>query len=482
MARDAFPPVWLRERGAVCWQRTVAASQRVWRTAVPAGSRGLRVIQDTGKTTFERLHAISWQALVRRYSPLLVAVGVLLLLASPFALWKLPQWYAASWDKLTDPKDIAKLESDTRTAMVQALGGLALLTGLVFTWRNLRLTEQNSRHTLDLSRKGQINDRFIKAIEQLGAVDQGGGKKLEIRLGGIYALEQIAKDSPDDYHWPIMEILTAYVRENASWQEDIGRSEKQPTQSNPSVPTLTTDSLAIGETVIRWLPRNVHPTLTTDIQAILTVFGRRSRIYGKGEDQRLDLTGTDLRGARLQEAHLEGVDLQGAHLEGADLQHVHLEDADLTDAHLEDARLLEAHLERAVLWYAHLEGALLRQAYLKRAELCEAYLEGAALWEAHLEGALLMLAHLEGTSLWEAHLEGVSFSEAHLEGTDFEGAHLEGAALWGAHLQGAENLTIEQLATVKTLYEAHLDPPLLEQIRQHHPQLLEKPPDEQGNS
>jgi ABC-type nickel/cobalt efflux system permease component RcnA len=144
---------------------------------------------------------------------------VLLLLASPFAIWKLPQWYAASWDKL-DPKDIAKMESDTRTAMVQALGGIALLTGLWVTWRNLRLTEQTSRQTLDLSRKGQINDRFIKAIEQLGAIDQGGGKKLEIRLGGIYALEQIAKDSPDDHHWPIMEILTAYVRAHAPRKEE----------------------------------------------------------------------------------------------------------------------------------------------------------------------------------------------------------------------------------------------------------------------
>jgi len=266
-----------------------------------------------------------------------------------------------------------------------------------------------------------------------------------------------------------MEILTAYVRENAFWneeeqpsQEDIGPSETQPTQSNPSLPTLTTDSLAIGDTVIRWLPRNVHPTLTTDIQAILTVFGRRSRIYGKGEDQRLDLAGTDLRGAHLREAHLEDADLKGAHLEGADLRHVHLEDADLTDAHLEDAQLLEAHLEGALLWYAHLEGALLRHAYLKRAELCEAYLEGAALWNTHLEGALLMLADLKGASFW--------------------GTHLDGAYLGDAHLEGARGLTVEQLSTVKTLYEAHLDPPLLEQIRQQHPQLLEKPPDERGNS
>jgi len=165
--REEFPPGWLRERCTGFRQRTAADFRRAWRTTAPAGSRGLQIVKDASRKTVDRLHAISWQTLARRYSPLLVVFGVLLLLASPFVLWKLPQWYAASWDKLTDPKDIAKLESDTRTAMVQALGGIALLTGLLFTWRNLRLTEQNSRQTLDLSRRGQINDRFIKAIDQL---------------------------------------------------------------------------------------------------------------------------------------------------------------------------------------------------------------------------------------------------------------------------------------------------------------------------
>jgi hypothetical protein len=95
------------------------------------------------------LRSTPWQEIARQYLPLLVGLGVLLLL---FVFWKLPQWYAASWDKLTKPEDIAKLESDTRTTMVQAVGGIALLAGLLFTWRNLRMTEQNSRETLDLSR------------------------------------------------------------------------------------------------------------------------------------------------------------------------------------------------------------------------------------------------------------------------------------------------------------------------------------------
>ena len=117
------------------------------------------------------LRSTLWQEFARRHLPLFVGIGVLLLV---LGLWKLPQWYAASWDKLTNPTDIAKLESDTRSTMVQAVGGLALLAGLLFTWRNLRMTEQNSRQTLDLSRKGQINDRFIKeTIKKLGVTPPG---------------------------------------------------------------------------------------------------------------------------------------------------------------------------------------------------------------------------------------------------------------------------------------------------------------------
>ena len=46
-----------------------------------------------------------------------------------------------------------------------------------------------------------MTDRYTKAIEQLGP-DKG----LDVRIGGIYALERIARDSPRD-HPTIMEVL-----------------------------------------------------------------------------------------------------------------------------------------------------------------------------------------------------------------------------------------------------------------------------------
>ncbi|MEO0681907.1 MAG: hypothetical protein AAF192_15995, partial [Pseudomonadota bacterium] len=72
--------------------------------------------------------------------------------------------------------------------------------------------------------------RLTEAVNQLGAdktvkvvVDGPDGAKiteertepnLEVRLGGLYALERLSKDSEED-HITVMEILCAYVRENA---------------------------------------------------------------------------------------------------------------------------------------------------------------------------------------------------------------------------------------------------------------------------
>jgi hypothetical protein len=163
------------------------------------------------------------------------------------------------------------------------------------------------------------------------AVEQLGSDKIEVRLGGIYGLERIAKESAD-YYWPIMETLTALIRERARWTEpDVSASgsvadfyetvgDIEQTQDSPSPPTV--------------------------IAAALTVIRRRSdenREREQTEDWFLDLPNTDLRGALLQDAHLEGADLGGAHLENAYLKDAHLEGVDLRDA----IGLVREQIERA---------------------------------------------------------------------------------------------------------------------------------------
>lgn len=221
---------------------------------------------------------------------------------------------------------LLQYETDNRikiwTAIVQAAGGAALLLGLLFTARNLRATQDK----IDVDRQGQLTNRFIQATSQLGAQLQGGQPNVEVRLGGIYALKRISNDWPMDY-WPIVDVLTAYVRHNARW---------------------TPSSLVTAESTPR-----------TDIQAILTILGRNDPPGGGfNERHKLDLRNTDLRGAEFWDAHMEWTDFWGAHLDGAKFWGAFLCHAKLKHAHLTGADLRATKLQEASLEGADLTGAL----------------------------------------------------------------------------------------------------------------------------
>ena len=229
------------------------------------------------------------------------AMGIGLLYGLFVFLWKVPKWQVASVD---NEKDRVTAESAYRQTLAQMVGGAVLLGGLYFTAQTLRVSQQtlqNSQEGLRISQEGQITDRFTKAIEQLG---KSGDENLAIRLGGIYALERITKDSAEKDHWTVMEVLTAFVRERAPLKEQPQEESSGPGGTKTNQP---------------------RPAPPTDIQAVLTVLGRRTRTYGKGESQRLDLSWTNLQGANLQGANLQAANLyhatlQGAHLQGATLR------------------------------------------------------------------------------------------------------------------------------------------------------------------
>jgi hypothetical protein len=189
---------------------------------------------------------------------------------------------ADSKDRIQFADDRRKLQNDVRGSVLQALVGGALLVGLLFTWQQQRTTtrqlaqqSQQFAQQLDLSRHGQVGERFNRAVEQLGADNQ------DVRLGGIYELEQLARQAADR-RLVIFEVVSAYIR-----QHPPGRPT-QPTTSTASLPgtTLLTSSLR---------------TRAPDVQAALTVLGRRQVLES---DPTIELGGLDLAGADLAGANL----------------------------------------------------------------------------------------------------------------------------------------------------------------------------------
>jgi Pentapeptide repeats (8 copies) len=235
---------------------------------------------------------LMWKQNVSQWSVVIATYVVSFLV---LVLWWVPKVQVSSLPtKGVKAEDVFKAENDARATLAQIIGGFAVLTGLYFAWRNITTTAKN----LELTKEGQVTDRFNKAIEQLGATDNDGKPKLELRLGGIYALERIARDSERD-HWPIMEVLTAaYVREHTP--AHLPANQTNPVAQDPA-------------------------TLATDIHAIVTVIHRREWNYEKG-DQRLDLHGTYLHGADLRDTNLARANLTGAYLIGAYLMSAYLKD------------------------------------------------------------------------------------------------------------------------------------------------------------
>ncbi|WP_329126905.1 pentapeptide repeat-containing protein [Streptomyces sp. NBC_01465] len=252
-------------------------------------------------------------------------------------LWQGPWWLDGDRLRRQDLQPAAGVViTGFRTTLVAVGAGALAGAGLYYTDRTLRHTRDRDREQAEIARDGQVTGRYVEAIKLLAS------ERTVERLGGLYALERIMRDSAKD-HLTVVEVLAAFVRDQTVVAPDA--------EPDPTVP------------------------LEESVQAALTVLGRRPPL---NEPFRIDLRRTNLRAADLQDARLERVRLAGACLEGANL----------IGAHLEEAWLKEARLGGAWLDRAHLEGAFLRGADLHGASLKETHLKGTRLYNADLSTAV----------------------------------------------------------------------------------------------
>jgi Tfp pilus assembly protein PilN len=275
---------------------------------------------------------------------------------------RLPNSVAAI-ERLNLQKEQLKLERD-RLGIQNSLYnlvfegiGVILLGGLVYGgWQYLRRTEAQ----LQTTREQQVTDRFNQAIVNLAS------DKLEVRLGGIYALERLSQESPSEY-WMTIEILTAFVRE---------RSTLAPEPSPPLV----------GVDIPKQHRKPSVPRIPTDVQAVMTMLSRRD-LSRDLPDRPIELRGSNLRAADLNGIELSGADLWKVNLREAQLWQAKLAGASFGRANLSDASLWQADLEGAYLWKANLEGANLSEANLASANLEDANLKAANLHQTNLIAA-----------------------------------------------------------------------------------------------
>ena len=251
----------------------------------------------------------------------------------------------------------AQLQNNARSTLLQAIAGLLVVAGAIATWRQV-----------PVNRDGQITERFTRAIDQVGSDNP------DVRIGGIYALERIARNSPQDRN-TIQYILGAFIRNHAAWP--VGAPD------GPQHPTATVDEQ------LPWMR-----VRAPDIQAAMGVLGRRAPTR---DEQVIYLSRVDLRSLAIRGSRLAGAKFRYANLARAVLAGARLDHADLTAADLRQAFLERAHLTDAILSRAHLQGANLRHANLSRADL-----RGANLTNAVLDSAELTGAQADPSTVWPA--------------------------------------------------------------------------------
>ncbi|MGR6920065.1 pentapeptide repeat-containing protein [[Actinomadura] parvosata] len=272
--------------------------------------------------------------------------------------------YLLAWDlgSARPPADHAAAVNNIRTTLLQGVGGLVLLIGAYLTWRQLQL-----------SRHGQATESFAAAITHLG------DPNVDVRLGGIYALERIARSSPADRR-AIGEILAAFIATRT-------RHPHRDAQDARRVAGTSGDPVGLS-------------LRAPDIHAALTVLGRRRPVSGQVLAlDRVALPRTGLASARLRHVDLHFSELSESTLVGVDLTRADLTGARLAGAILPDAVLYQADLRDAVLTGVIAEGADLRATDLSKADLRKANLRGARLDYSDLRGATLRGAVLTGASL-----------------------------------------------------------------------------------
>ncbi|MBV8524990.1 MAG: pentapeptide repeat-containing protein [Acetobacteraceae bacterium] len=350
-----------------------------------------------------------WRWLKLRRPAELWLAAVLLLICAAWPLSFALRWYSA--EVVSSNGVRTRPHAEIVNPIVAFLGGAFLAWAAV---QQARTATRRHYAQVEADRKRRFSESYSNAVTQLAS------DKTEERLGGIYTLEQISKESEDDY-WTVMETLTAFIRERTR------RTEAERT-STPFEQRVEERAYFLWQNAGRPEGRSeefrneairlekLGEPPPTDIAAVLTVIDRRNE---KDQNRERD------KGWRL--------DFHDAVLRRADLSGMHLGLAKFFGAHLEDAKLEGAHLEWANFGGAHLEGATLQGAHLQGADLQGAHLQGASLFRTHLEGATLFGTHFEGTSLLGTYLKGALLYKAHLEGT-----HLKGVSLLGVHLEGAD--------------------------------------------
>jgi uncharacterized protein YjbI with pentapeptide repeats len=303
---------------------------------------------------------------------------------------------------------------------------VAALFGAPFiVWRSIVAQKQ-----VDVAEQGQITERITKAVEGLGSVRserkqiknepamfsdtnepafiENTVPNLEVRIGAIFALERISQDSLRD-HIQVMEILSAYIRNNSRRELDKAHEKIRMKEAPESLPLYT--------------------PLREDLRTALLVIGRRSSASIAYERSMSPQYSLDLQGANFSGVKMDKLDLRYANLEDtiwtraslrwgcfsrATIRNSDFSGSDLEFSNFQEARLIDDTFDGATLDEGHFQGVYIDKCSFKNCGLSNNIFDDATVSHAFFDGASLMNSDFRNADVSRIVLEG-----AFLFGTNF---------------------------------------------------------------
>ncbi|WP_405959842.1 pentapeptide repeat-containing protein [Streptomyces sp. NBC_00024] len=286
----------------------------------------------------------------------MAAIGAVLL------VWRGPWW--ADGEYLSDKElrtGSAALVTGFRTSVVQLFALFGAGIALLFTAFNYRLTQ-----------RGQVTERFTKALERLGSAE------IYVRIGGLLALEQIVQDAPGQAEHAT-QVLKAFVRERAA----RGAAPSPPVVRSMRIAEAR--RAARGRGGVASIPAaSVRRRPDADVQQALTaLIGPPTQPGGHPDDSIWEWNGGSEHVDSGRKIDLGDLNLAGANFHRADLCGVRLDGADLSGARMTRAYLQGASLEGANLTGVEMYRANCNGTRMDDADLTDAYIDGADMANAY---------------------------------------------------------------------------------------------------
>ena len=253
-----------------------------------------------------------------------------------------------------------------------------MAASLTIAWFSFHDTNRNISET----QKYQAAERYTKAIDLIG-----NDNNPIMRIGGVYALEQIAK-SYTDYSEPAARVLSAFIQQHSSRNRLDGTCVAMGDQSpsDKDIEAKHLDGNGIGR----------------DTQDTIRAIGRILKMYDGASA--VNLEGVSLSNTDLCIAYAKNVSFHDVYFANSDLRGSIFDYADMTRANFLDADLREIHLPHAILTSANFRNANMMDAWLEdtkfnKADMCGAILRNVAFKDSNLEDASLNCADLRGADL-----------------------------------------------------------------------------------